>query len=159
MVHLPDSPSNVTRSRRWITLAPAAFLVFSGYPPFAMAGPIGAIDAMFTAMYFYIGIVLSLSLIAIVLLKFVPNRRLRALLRLLVVVFLYTPILAGKSFTPAFLYLVWNMLNPYRGTPTIGVFAHPIAMSYAIALAVTLPLLIVGMRFAERSARRGDGLS
>jgi ABC-type polysaccharide/polyol phosphate export permease len=125
-----------------------------GYPICAFAGPIGAIDAMFTAVYWYIGIVICVSVVALFCCRYIRNRRLRAFMRLLIVVFLYTPIPFSNSYLPAFLNLPASVFVKSRAVPPIGVTAHPIALSYGIALLTTLPLLMFGIFLMERHSSR-----
>jgi hypothetical protein len=129
------------------------FLVL-GYPTLAKAGPIGVISALFTAIYWFIGIVICLSVIALVLCKFIRNRRLRAFSRLLILVFLYTPLSIGNTYLPAFMTVLGSVFGASQSAPHVGFAAHPMALGYATTLGITLPIVVAGMSWLERRKPR-----
>jgi hypothetical protein len=111
----------------------------------AHAGPIGAINSIFQLITWIIGIVLLATVLALYLCKFIANRRLRALIRLLIVVLAFTPIKLGESLTPAVFSVIVTIFNAPR-YPSAGALSHPYFLSYAIALCLTMPILMFVMR-------------
>ncbi len=113
------------------------------YSESAIAGPIAVISLLATLYYWVVGIVVVLSLIAIWGCRFVPNRRLRALMRVLIVVFIYTPVQWQGSLLPAFMLSPAMIVGMRTADQTRGIFAHPFCLSYGIVLAVLLPCLML----------------
>jgi hypothetical protein len=130
----------IVSSRMSVALAICALLIYCAP---AIAGPIAVISTIITLYYWAVCIVAVLSLIALWACRFVPDRRFRALIRLLIVVFIYTPVLWQGSLLPAFMLspaMIFRMGAPEQAR---GIFAHPFCLSYGIALAVLLPLLML----------------
>jgi ABC-type iron transport system FetAB permease component len=116
-----------------------------GYSAHAIAGPIAVIGALQTMFMWYFGLVIVLSIGALILCKFIANRRLRALMRLFVIVFLYSPVYSQDHYTMAFLLAPGALFNSAAFASARGMGTHPFSLSYGIALAITLPLLVIGM--------------
>ena len=138
-----------SRTRMVLRTAVAASLCT--VPIAALAGPIGAINAIFMAFYVVAAVVIGLALLGLVLCRFIPDRRTRAIARLSIVLLVATPVpIAGgygtSSFVPALIAALTHMV----GVTQPGLFAHSLLVAYVVSFAAFAPLVLAWQRLGER---------
>jgi hypothetical protein len=144
------------RIREYGVISTAILLLFAPVP--AAAGPIGVVSALITATYVYVAVVIVVSIAALMACRWIRNPRLRIFVRLLIVVFLYTPVPLVVAYdttrtAPAFLSVFGSILTGSNYGPHHGVMSHPFALAYGLAVLLSLPVVIAWTHLRERHLR------
>jgi len=137
-----------------------AFLIFAGYAPPARAGDMDALGGVIIAFFAYCGLVIVVGAIAFYQCRRIDNRRLRALVRFVILVVLFTPVPLQQAngdtkFLAAFLLLPSRLINGgMYSRPVEGILSHPVLLAYGIVLMLGIPLLMAWVGLGERQERR-----
>jgi hypothetical protein len=145
---------------RWslCMIAPSILLAVSSD---AYAGDMDAVGIVIIVVYGAIGAILVGSVAALWACKYIVNVRLRTLVRLLIVVSMYTPIphydaeRGATSVAPAFLSALQSSLfSVFAGSGNhspahAGPFSHPFALAYGVVLLLSIPLLMLWVHIGE----------
>jgi hypothetical protein len=145
------------RQERTAAFRFVAAVALSLCAPSVFAGDMDAVGYAAIAFLVYAGVVIAATIVALWMCKRIAEPRVRALVRLLIVVFLYTPVpypvLTGQTqVLPAFMLVV--SANNY--VPRDGILSHPVVLAYAIALLLWLPVVMLWTYVGERYRRIRD---
>ena len=136
----------------------AAVALAAAVPGIASAGPIAVIDSLYTIFYLYAAIVVVLAIVALVLCRRIRNPVRRALARLAIIVFVFTPVpMLGPSDTSyyavAFVAGIGELNLSGASRHGTGIFAHPFLLAYTIMFALFVPIVLAWMRIGTRAQR------
>lgn len=128
--------------------------VVLGYPARAMAGDMDAVGYAILGIFIVAGIVVVVSILAILACKWIADPLWRAIARFLIVVVLYTPVPHGGLYNeiytqPAFL----AMLGDHSYWPHSGWLSHPFLLAYGGAVALGLPVVLLWMYVSSTYSR------
>lgn len=141
------------RPHRLILLG-MAFLAIHSTPAFA--GDMDFLGPLIIIWLIYNGIVIVLSIVAFVQLRRIANRRMRAIARMFLLVFLYTPVPAigyagAFSLMPAYLYL-FSTGGLSHMAPESGLLKHPFLLAWGIAMLMGLSVVALWQWFSDHHA-------
>ena len=126
----------------------AAAVSFATLPLFSQAAHAGDMDAVgwaILSVYVYAGIVIALSILALVACRWIANPWWRAIIRLPIVVVVYTPVPRPEqgveiiSAVPAFFLIFADPGN----WPHVGWLSHPFLLSYSGAMLLGVPVVML----------------
>jgi hypothetical protein len=117
----------------------------------AMAGDMDAVGYAIMLVYIVIGMLIAGCAIALWACRYIANARLRALVRLLILVAVFTPVPQATQpghvqIVPAFIVA----LNRSTYVPHEGLLSHPVALAYGIALLLSLLVVMLWMHVSSR---------
>jgi hypothetical protein len=139
--------------------ASAALCLLVGTPSPARAGDMDALGAIVIGFYVYVALSIAAGAFAFWKGRHIENRRLRALVRYVILVLLFTPIPMQQSdgatqFMPAFLFVPASKFNAGMSHAPDGPFHHPVLLAYGIVLTLGIPLLMAWVAIGEGQRRR-----
>jgi hypothetical protein len=138
----------------WQIAAVAIVGVLSVWPRVANAGDMDAVGYAIGGMLVYAGVVVALSIGAIVACLWIADLRWRAVTRFLIVALVYTPVPHAGLYNeiyaqPAFL----TILGDHSLWPHSGWLSHPFLLAYGGALALGLPVVLLWAHLSAAYSR------
>ena len=137
----------------------AGMCLLAGYPCAARAGDMDALGAVYIAFFVVVGLAIVGGAIALRQCRHIDNRRLRALVRFVIVVLLFTPIPlqqgdGSTQFMLAFLFVTSSTLTGATTSHLRGPFHYPVLLAYGVVLLLGIPLVMAWVGIGERHRRR-----